>query len=63
MAMSVNASLISLELRTFIQSTPFTARLGTPAICGSRVYLRVAKRGENCEEFLYCVGNAASQTR
>jgi len=28
----------------------------TPAICGSRIYLRVAKRGENREEFLYCVG-------
>ena len=28
----------------------------TPAICGSRIYLRVAKRGEKREEFLYCVG-------
>ena len=28
----------------------------TPAICGSRIYLRVARRGENREEFLYCVG-------
>jgi len=29
----------------------------TPAICGSRIYLRVAKRGEEREEFLYCVGS------
>lgn len=28
----------------------------TPAICGSRIYLRVAKRGATREEFLYCVG-------
>ncbi len=35
----------------------------SPVICGSRIYLRVAKRGESRQEFLYCVGNAASQTR
>jgi hypothetical protein len=29
----------------------------SPVICGSRIYLRVAKRGENRQEFLYCVGN------
>lgn len=29
----------------------------TPAICGSRIYLRVAKRGDKREEFLYCVGD------
>jgi outer membrane protein assembly factor BamB len=29
----------------------------TPAICGSRIYLRVAKRGGKREEFLYCVGS------
>jgi outer membrane protein assembly factor BamB len=28
----------------------------TPAICDSRIYLRVAKRGDKREEFLYCVG-------
>jgi hypothetical protein len=27
-----------------------------PAICDSRIYLRVAKRGDKREEFLYCVG-------
>ena len=27
----------------------------SPVICGSRVYLRVAKRGETRQEFLYCV--------
>jgi hypothetical protein len=31
----------------------------TPAICGSRIYLRVAKRGDKREEFLYCVGTEA----
>ena len=33
----------------------------TPAICGSRIYLRVARRGENRQEFLYCVGNVGKQ--
>ncbi len=28
----------------------------SPVICGSRVYLRVAQRGENRQEFLYCIG-------
>jgi outer membrane protein assembly factor BamB len=28
----------------------------TPAICGGRIYLRVAKRGDKREEFLYCLG-------
>ena len=28
----------------------------SPAICGGHIYLRVAKRGENRQEFLYCVG-------
>lgn len=35
----------------------------SPVICGSRVFLRVAKRGESRQEFLYCVGNSASQAR
>jgi outer membrane protein assembly factor BamB len=34
----------------------------SPVICGSRIYLRVAKRGESRQEFLYCVGKAASRT-
>ncbi len=28
----------------------------SPVVCGGRVYLRVAKRGEGRQEFLYCVG-------
>lgn len=28
----------------------------SPVICGSRIYLRVAQRGENRQEFLYCIG-------
>ena len=35
----------------------------SPVICGSRVYLRAAKRSENRQEFLYCIGNPASQSR
>jgi len=35
----------------------------SPVICDSRLYLRVAKRGDTRQEFLYCVGNPASQTR
>jgi outer membrane protein assembly factor BamB len=34
----------------------------SPAICGGRVYLRVAKRGESRQEFLYCIGNPPSQS-
>jgi hypothetical protein len=30
----------------------------SPVICGSQVYLRVAKRGDTRQEFLYCIGNA-----
>jgi len=33
----------------------------SPVICGSRIYLRVAKRGANRQEFLYCIGNADKQ--
>jgi outer membrane protein assembly factor BamB len=33
----------------------------SPAICGGRVYLRVAKRGESRQEFLYCIGDTPSQ--
>ena len=36
----------------------------SPAICGDRIYLRVAKRGESRQEFLYCIGeptNAAGR--
>ncbi len=29
----------------------------SPAICGGRIYLRVAKKGESRQEFLYCIGN------
>jgi outer membrane protein assembly factor BamB len=30
--------------------------LATPAICGNRIYLRHAKRGEPRQEFLWCIG-------
>ncbi|MBL9190641.1 MAG: PQQ-binding-like beta-propeller repeat protein [Opitutaceae bacterium] len=30
--------------------------LATPAICGGRIYLRAAKKGETREEFLWCIG-------
>ena len=30
----------------------------SPVICGGRVYLRAAKRGERRQEFLYCVGQS-----
>jgi outer membrane protein assembly factor BamB len=29
----------------------------SPAICDSRIYLRVARRGESRQEFLYCISN------
>ena len=28
----------------------------SPVICGGRIYLRVAKRGDTRQEFLYCIG-------
>ena len=30
----------------------------SPAICGDRIYLRVAKNGDTRQEFLYCIGDA-----
>lgn len=65
----------NLAAKTFVfEATPGKFKLlaenqlgdeafATPAICGSRIYARVAKRGENREEFLYCVGSEASRTR
>lgn len=35
----------------------------SPVICGGRIYLRVAKRGENRQEYLYCLGDSAAQAR
>ena len=29
----------------------------SPVICDNRIYLRVAKKGEARQEFLYCVGS------
>lgn len=29
----------------------------SPAICGNRIYLRVAKKGDTRQEFLYCIGD------
>ena len=34
----------------------------SPVVCGGRVYLRVARRGESRQEFLYCVGKPGGQT-
>jgi hypothetical protein len=59
--------------KTFVfQATPTKFKLvaenqlgneayASPVICGGRIYLRVAKRGETREEFLYCVGKTGSQ--
>lgn len=33
----------------------------SPVICGGRIYLRVAKRGDSRQEYLYCVGSTGSQ--
>jgi outer membrane protein assembly factor BamB len=33
----------------------------SPVICGGRLYLRVAKRGESRQEFLYCIGNEGNR--
>jgi hypothetical protein len=35
----------------------------SPVICGNRIYLRVAKRGEPRQEVLYCIADKASQAQ
>lgn len=35
----------------------------SPVICGGRIYLRVAKRGESRQEFLYCIGKSGDQAQ
>ena len=35
----------------------------SPAICGGRIYLRVAQRGESRQEWLYCIGDAPREAR
>jgi len=54
--------------KTFVfEATPKTFKLlaqnqlgdeayASPVICGGRIYLRVAKRGDSRQEFLYCIG-------
>jgi outer membrane protein assembly factor BamB len=54
--------------KTFVfEATPKTFKLvaqnqlgdeayASPVICGGRIYLRVAKRGDTRQEFLYCIG-------
>ncbi|MSU35760.1 MAG: serine/threonine protein kinase [Pedosphaera sp.] len=32
----------------------------TPAICGNRIFMRVAKNGDPREEFLYCIGSPSN---
>ncbi len=34
----------------------------SPVICGGRIYLRVAKRGDTRQEFLYCVANSVGKS-
>jgi outer membrane protein assembly factor BamB len=58
----------NLHGTTFVfEATPKTFKLlaqnqladeayASPAICGGRIYLRAARRGDNRQEFLYCVG-------
>ncbi len=35
----------------------------SPVICASRLYLRVAKNADTRQEYLYCIANAAGETR
>ena len=58
----------SVGAKTFVfEATPASFKLlaqnqlgdeafASPVICGGRVYLRVARRGESRQEFLYCIG-------
>jgi len=57
--------------KTFVfEATPKTFKLlaqnqlgdeayASPVICGGRIFLRVAKRGEKRQEFLYCIGKGS----
>jgi outer membrane protein assembly factor BamB len=61
--------------QTFVfEATPATFKIiaqnqlgdeayASPAICGNRLYLRVAQRGAPRQEFLYCLGDPATQSR
>jgi outer membrane protein assembly factor BamB len=61
--------------KTFVfEATPQTFKLiaqnqlgdeayASPVICGGRIYLRVAQRGESRQEFLYCIGKPANQAQ
>jgi len=35
----------------------------SPVVCGQRIFLRVATRGDNRQEYLYCLGNSSDPTR
>ena len=35
----------------------------SPVVCGDRIYLRVARRGDERQEFLYCLGTGAPAPR
>jgi len=35
----------------------------SPVICGGRIYLRVARRGESRQEFLYCIEKSGDQAQ
>lgn len=59
----------NLRAKTFVyEATPRGFKLlaenqagdeayASPVVCGSRIYLRVADRGDDRQEFLYCIGN------
>ena len=48
------------EFKLVAQNQLSDETYASPTVCGGRVYLRVAKRGENRQEFLYCVGKIGS---
>jgi len=48
------------RFKTLAQNRLGDEALATPAICGGRIYLRHAKKGEARQEFLWCVGENKS---
>lgn len=51
------------EFKLIAQNQLCDEAYASPVVCGNRVYLRAAKRGETRQEFLYCVGTSDSKAQ
>jgi outer membrane protein assembly factor BamB len=51
------------QFRILAQNQLGDEAYASPSICGGRIYLRVAKRGETRQEWLYCLGEIPKEAR